>query len=69
MKISRFIAISSVSLILSSLSYQTPSYAQKTDNHQIIAQSSNQDKSPELETKGKQIIELFFAQKFDDKRR
>lgn len=65
MKISRFIAISSVSLILSSLSYQTPSYAQKTDNHQIIAQSSNSDKSPELETKGKQIIELFFAQKFE----
>jgi hypothetical protein len=65
MKISRFIAVSCFSLILGGLTYQTSSYAQKTENHGIIAQGNNQDKPAELEAKGKEILDLFFAQKFE----
>ncbi|NCO75910.1 MAG: DUF3887 domain-containing protein [Cyanobacteria bacterium] len=65
MKISRFIAISTISLILGGLSYQTSSYAEKTQTHQIIAQSNNEEKSPQLEAKAKEVINLFFTEKFD----
>ena len=66
MKISRFIAVSCFSLILGGLSYQTSSYAEKSaSSNTIIAQGNNQDKPAELEGKGKEFIDLFFAQKFE----
>ncbi len=65
MKISRFIAVSCFSLMLGGLSYQTSSYADKSENQTFIAQGNNQDQTAELEAKGKEFIDLFFAQKFE----
>lgn len=64
MKISRFITVTCFSLILGGLNYQTSSYAQKTNNDTVITQKTNDNSLP-LESKGKEIINLFFAQQFD----
>ncbi|BAQ59754.1 hypothetical protein GM3708_159 [Geminocystis sp. NIES-3708] len=65
MKISRFVTVGCLSVILGGLSYQTSSYAQTSANYSLIAQNNNQDQSSQLEVKGKEIINLFFAEKFD----
>jgi Protein of unknown function (DUF3887) len=64
MKISRFIAISCFSLIVGGLSYQPSSYGQKINNDTIITQKTN-DSSLAIESKGKEIINFFFAKQFD----
>ncbi|MBL1211514.1 DUF3887 domain-containing protein [Geminocystis sp. GBBB08] len=64
MKISRFIVVSCFSIVLGGLSYQTSSYAEKSQNLTLISQTNNQDNSSNLEAKGKKIIDLFFTQKF-----
>lgn len=64
MKISRFVAVSCLSLILGGLSYQTSSYAQKSATNQLIAVNKSEENSSKLEAKGKEILNLFFAEKF-----
>lgn len=64
MKISRFIAVSCLSLVLGGLAYQSSSYAEKSENPLLISQNTNQDKSAILETKGKEFLNLFFEEKF-----
>ncbi|MBD2393301.1 DUF3887 domain-containing protein [Cyanobacterium aponinum AL20118] len=65
MKISRFIAVSTLSALLAGFSYQTSGYAQKLHLPSLTAQSNNQDTSAILKEKAETIIELFFAQDFE----
>ncbi|WP_017296118.1 DUF3887 domain-containing protein [Geminocystis herdmanii] len=64
MKISRFITVSCLSLVLGGLAYQSSSYAEKSENPLLISQNTTQDKSVTIEAKGKELLNLFFAQKF-----
>jgi len=65
MKISRFITVSCLSLVLGGLLYQSSSHAQKSENSLLISQNTTQDKSATIEAKGKQLLNSFFAEKFD----
>lgn len=64
MKISRFIAVSCLSLVLGGLAYQSSSYAEKSENPLLISQNTTQDKSATIEAKGKELLNSFFAEKF-----
>ena len=66
MKISRFISLSCLSLVLAGLSYQTSSYAEKSSLSSIIAQSIKTDGSAVIKAKAENIIDSFFAQKFQE---
>lgn len=65
MKISRFISLGCVSLLLGGVGYQTSSYSQNVSDSQLIVQSDTEDKSSEIQNKAEQMVNLFFAQKFD----
>lgn len=64
MKITRFITVSCLSLVLGGLAYQSSSYAEKSENLLLISQDTAQDKTEILETKGKELLNLFFEEKF-----
>lgn len=65
MKISRFITVTCLSLVLGGLSYQSSSHAEKSENPILISQEVTQNTSATIEAKGKQILDLFFAEKFE----
>lgn len=64
MKISRFIAVGTLSVLLGGFSYQTSGYAQKLHLPFLTAQSNTQDTSAILKEKAETMIELF-AQDFE----
>lgn len=64
MKISRFISLSCLSLVLAGFSYQTSSYAEKEQSNLIISQSNNANNSAQIQSQAEKIIDAFFAQDF-----
>lgn len=64
MKISKFITVSCLSLALGGLAYQSSSHAEKSENHLFISQNTTQNKSATIETKGKELLNSFFQEKF-----
>jgi hypothetical protein len=64
MKISRFIAVSTLSVAIASFSYQTSSYAQKLQFPFVTAQSQTQSNSATIQAKAEQMVDLFFAKDF-----
>lgn len=65
MKISRFITVSCLSFVLGGLAYQSSSHAEKSKNQTLISQEVTQNKSATIETKGKELLNSFFEEKFE----
>ena len=65
MKISRIINFACFSLLIGGLAGQTSSYAQNVSQSQLVAQSETEDKSAVIQNKAEEMINLFFARKFD----
>lgn len=66
MKVSKFITITCVSLVLAGFSYQTSSYAEKSPIPFLTAQSSETKDSMSIKEKAEKMVDLFFSEKFEE---
>ncbi len=62
MKISRFIAVSTLSVVIAGFSYQTSGYAQRLQLPFVTAQAQND--SATIQAKAEMMIEYFFKKDF-----